>query len=1109
MDNNEVDPLARLKQAMAANNAKQFNLYADPIRNDPNSAQRSFEWRGRNKERVRAYRTTVLYKESRREYMRKAYAADPDKYKGYVRRWNDKHQEWVDNFKEKRLGTSRVGPFISIDSEGQNYPVCDPPERDIIYDGVLYAPHGTYVWGASPIEPGKAVYLADPRTQGVVKYKLGVTAVFDWLLDVVKPQYGDANYVMFGMSYDMTQLLAQLPRETAYEIFKSKRFEDDEEVRAPVFWRDYAIKLVKSKWLILWRLRDPDHPYMVDENGENILTKKGQMQLDASQKIQIYETFGYFQTGFAKVVDDMLDEERARVAKRLSELKTREEYTLSAAYETELKATLKDKPLGWYVNKIGERIDVTLADRLRGAREYGLTQIQDERASLGDSERTLAADTAIINKMKKLRGEFENIEIEPIKEYMTAEIRLLSKRMEQVRSALAELGLYPSSWHGPGAVASALIDKYKIRDHFGEYISAESVSPQQDFAHHSFAGGRIESLKQGYLATTYLSSYDLASAYPAGAVELPSLAPHTGEWVHKTKDDYNFTSLSELRTKVEAASMVSMFRLKWLLPSFARLGKEGKADPKSEFVPFFPLWFRKPTGGILCPSSGYGTYNREDVLAAISFMERYMPKYPKSKYSALTFDGADTLFVIEEAWVWDIKQGCDGIRPFAILKELYARRCAIKDEIDLKNKAIKKHNDQLTEGALPLPYEYNILEKVIKLVLNSIYGKQAQFVGSEGKVPKCANPYYAAAITAYCRRRVLEAALLNPSAIVFFATDGIVATRALHTLPDIKENNGHGVHKDRKSLDRVKDKELGATINLGDWEYARRDGGIFVMSGVYAHYLYEKDKGGNILLDGQGYPKLKLVGKLRGADVTKYKQGETGQPWLVENTLKAWREPFDINDVASLPSITTAYKKFVTAGSVLTPRITRSPKGEIVESNTIAADERYKRAGRWAPKTDDPRNLKIIRENADIRKANEKLWENAKISPRTGRLQKPKGLIEETPEIVFSRTIHVHDIGIKRRHIAARPWGYQSLEGYEAQRCTDLIETVPTSNLVKDETGTLVRNWELSFPRLPKWLNKNDEARVEDAEDREEVALSTLCYDGEEFNTPMDEHEGE
>ena len=43
-------------------------------------------------------------------------------------------------------------------------------------------------------------------------------------------------------------------------------------------------------------------------------------------------------------------------------------------------------------------------------------------------------------------------------------------------------------------------------------------------------------------------------------------------------------------------------------------------------------------------------------------------------------------------------------------------------------------------------------------------------------------PYYAAATTAYCRRRLVEAALIDPHAIVFFATDGIVSTRPLNGL---------------------------------------------------------------------------------------------------------------------------------------------------------------------------------------------------------------------------------------------------------------------------------------------------------------------------------------
>ena len=71
---------------------------------------------------------------------------------------------------------------------------------------------------------------------------------------------------------------------------------------------------------------------------------------------------------------------------------------------------------------------------------------------------------------------------------------------------------------------------------------------------------------------------------------------------------------------------------------------------------------------------------------------------------------------------------------------------------------------------------YDIRERAIKLALNSIYGKLAQSVGSEGMAPAVANPYYAAATTAYCH---LEVALLDPHAIAFFATDGIEAAARL------------------------------------------------------------------------------------------------------------------------------------------------------------------------------------------------------------------------------------------------------------------------------------------------------------------------------------------
>jgi hypothetical protein len=921
--------------------------------------------------RGRAYRARKKsdeeYRERERQRQRLIRARNPGATRAYFDKRKAEDAEWVDAYRENRQGTARRGDFVPIDSEGQNYPYSDTPEKDIYYDGKLYPPHGTYLWGAYSDRTKRPLYLTDPRSKGLVKYKLDVKTVFDRLLNDVKGTYGDANYVMFGMSYDMTQLLCQLPHDDTYEIFKGLRYDDEQEYSAPHFWNEYAIKLIQGKWFILWRLRDHNRPYKMDANGNYVLDRKGRKQLDAVQKIQIFETFGYFQTGFAKVVEDMMKEQRASAQKQLAGLSARETFVNSLEFETETRKQFEGKMLGSYISANGETIAHTIEGRIRGERAYEQQMINETRSKVEAELQLLVKDKKLIDEMKPLRGDFRTKEIEPIREYMTGELRQLAVRMEQIRKALAELELFPTSWHGPGAVATALILKYGIRNHFGDDISTivKPGSPQE-FAHHAFAGGRIELLQQGYMKAGYLAAYDISSAYPAGAVELPSLAPDAGEWIHRSKDQLQFNSLKELRELVEDCSIVSMFKVKWFFPTFERLGQFTEMspyeDPTSLTMPFYPLWYRTDSGRILCPSSGLGIRNREDVLAAIAWMEYYMEKYPKKEYPTGTGnDGAPSAFFeLQEAWVWEINEGYENVRPFSILRELYAKRRTIKDRIEAKNKEIDRVNkERSARGESELPYEYDIMEKVLKLILNSVYGKLAQYVGSADKVPKCANPYYAAAITAYCRRRLLEAALIDPRAIVFFATDGIMATRPLHHLskPEftlakagagvVPPDQVRGVPKAR-SLRRVRDESLGDAISLGDWEYARRDGGVFVMAGVYVHYLVERDESGAFVFDAAGRPKVKpkYTGRLRGGDISKYAEGNDGQPWLVSQALEAWRRPFDLEDRTTYPAIESAYQKFITVGSVLTPRYSPMLRdGQLVENDRIVTEMRYNRAG--------------------------------------------------------------------------------------------------------------------------------------------------------------------
>jgi hypothetical protein len=374
---------------------------------------------------------------------------------------------------------------------------------------------------------------------------------------------------------------------------------------------------------------------------------------------------------------------------------------------------------------------------------------------------------------------------------------------------------------------------------------------------------------------------DVASAYPAAMVEFPSLAG--GEWDSAPATEFQKGSLSELRAAVEAASCLSTFKIRFQLPIYERYHADAR---KAVFIPFYPLPYRDKRGGILFPADGYGWYARDDVLAAIAWLERFVPDFPRSTSRQHRM----TKFEIEEAWTLQPgREGRANERPFDLIRDRFVERRRIKEAADHAGR-------------------YDIREKAIKLSLNSIYGKLAQSVGGDGEAPTVANPYYAAATTAYCRRRLIEAALLDPHAIVFFATDGIVSTRPLEGLARVRKP--------------------GDVVDLGDWEYCEADSGLFVMPGVYTY--------GKIVCDQQGTRTIKPVTKIRGGDAKKYGAKLKANQWLIENVFVAWRTPFDPHKPEQFPRIVAPYQKYITAG------------------NALASRHRWKLAGRWTARPSEP-----------------------------------------------------------------------------------------------------------------------------------------------------------
>lgn len=172
----------------------------------------------------------------------------------------------------------------------------------------------------------------------------------------------------------------------------------------------------------------------------------------------------------------------------------------------------------------------------------------------------------------------------------------------------------------------------------------------------------------------------------------------------------------------------------------------------------FPYRFKR---AIMYPAQGSGWYHAAEVAAALRAYDIDIP----------------------HGWVFEPK---DDNSPFEFIRETYEHRRRLK-EID--------------HGG----------EKVLKLGLNSIYGKLAQGLTAGGRrLPPFQSFYWAGAITAGTRARILDLAMRKPGALVMVATDGIFFTEPI----DVEVSGG-----------------------LGGLELSHLDRAFVAQSGVYSHFI--------------------------------------------------------------------------------------------------------------------------------------------------------------------------------------------------------------------------------------------------------------------------------
>lgn len=188
-------------------------------------------------------------------------------------------------------------------------------------------------------------------------------------------------------------------------------------------------------------------------------------------------------------------------------------------------------------------------------------------------------------------------------------------------------------------------------------------------------------------------------------------------------------------------------------------------------LPWYPLFVRVAMG-VQFPAMGAGWYHRSELEAAKEFA-RY-------------FGGA----IVElAAWSWIPESE---LKPFAFVPGVYEERKALK-----------------VAGAGA--------EKVLKLALNSLYGKTCQQVGArDGKPPPYFSLHWAGAITAGTRAALVRLAIPYAESVVMFATDGVFTNEPIH---------------------------IPLSNRLGEWsDGGSTDQGVVAQAGVYWQYAGEEWK---------------------------------------------------------------------------------------------------------------------------------------------------------------------------------------------------------------------------------------------------------------------------
>src|SRR5215471_626181 len=341
-------------------------------------------------------------------------------------------------------------------------------------------------------------------------------------------------------------------------------------------------------------------------------------------------------------------------------------------------------------------------------------------------------DLTLIERGKESRSLFDWEQLEDfIIPYNNMELEMLVRIMDILRADLAKVEVYPSEWHGPGAVARKVMTKYKIPidrnlAHVCKHpkvLLHECDTGVNRAAQFAMAGGRFEHYGLGHYRGTVYEA-DIHSAYPAAATELPDLTE--GYWEHvKTFEPGSF----------------GVWHIDYLAPySNGRL-----YEPK-------PLFCRAEHGNITYPNQVRGWYwTPEAELCAGDVIEG---------------------FVFRET---------SSARPFHFIRDMYRQRMEYKTIGNSAERALKLILNSLygktaqTVGGKKKHPKDDCLDPHWNPRSRQVEPQECPHL----QPPKWHQLEYAGYITSRCRAKIYAAMMLNPSAIIAAETDAVFSTEKL------------------------------------------------------------------------------------------------------------------------------------------------------------------------------------------------------------------------------------------------------------------------------------------------------------------------------------------